>query len=101
MVEEKKWLAGESADGEMLIFEEGSNEALAAVFSPGGMRTSPHADLIAKAPEMRSALRWYAAKAKEMQRCTLRGDSKAMLEIMRELSLDGGKQAREAMGPNA
>lgn len=56
------------------------------------------ADAIEK---MLGALNWYAEMAKQMQRATLHGDSQYMLGMMKELALDGGKKAREAMRPNA
>lgn len=49
-----------------------------------------------KAQAIAEALQWYERMALEMQRATLRNDSKRMLELMRELSLDGGSKARRA-----
>ena len=43
------------------------------------------------------ALRYYEAKALEMQRASLRGDSKTMLALMQELAIDGGAIARRAI----
>jgi len=55
-------------------------------------------ELIAR---QRAALDWYEHMAKQMQRATLHGDSQYMLGMMKELALDGGKRARDAMRPNA
>lgn len=44
------------------------------------------------------ALGYYEAKAMQMQRASLRGDSKEMLALMQELAIDGGSTARRAMG---
>ena len=49
-----------------------------------------------KAQAITEALQWYEQMALEMQRATLRNDSKRMLELMREISLDGGSKARMA-----
>lgn len=49
------------------------------------------------AQKVKEALDWYEGKALEMQRATLRNDSKRMLELMRDLSLDGGSKARRAV----
>lgn len=49
-----------------------------------------------KTQAITEALQWYERMALEMQRATLRNDSKRMLELMRELSLDGGSKARRA-----
>ena len=47
------------------------------------------------------ALRYYEAKALEMQRASLRGDPKAMLALMQELAIDGGAIARRAIDKQA
>lgn len=46
---------------------------------------------------MREALDWYENIAKEMQRATLRVDSKMTLNLIHELALDGGSRARRAI----
>ena len=43
------------------------------------------------------ALGYYEAKAQQMQRASLRGDTKAMLALMQELAIDGGAIARRAI----
>jgi hypothetical protein len=43
------------------------------------------------------ALGYYEAKAQQMQRTSLRGDTKAMLALMQELAIDGGAIARRAI----
>lgn len=58
-------------------------------------------DVERRCAAMRAALDWYAEMAKQMQRATLHGDSQYMLGMMKELALDGGKRAREAMRHNA
>jgi hypothetical protein len=47
------------------------------------------------------ALRYYEVKALEMQRASLRGDSKSMLSLMQELAIDGGSIARRAIDKEA
>lgn len=47
------------------------------------------------------ALGYYEAKAMQMQRASLRGDTKAMLALMQELAIDGGAIARRAIDSQA
>lgn len=56
------WTASESVDGEMLVHEEGSDTAIAAVFPLDGMRPSPYTDLIVAAPETRRMLALAVAR---------------------------------------
>lgn len=46
---------------------------------------------------MREALNWYAEHAKMMQRAALQVDNQVALHILKELAVDGGKRAQEAM----
>ena len=57
-------------------------------------------ELSAENEALRAALDWYAEMAKLMQRATLHVDSQYMLGLMKQLAIDGGKKAREAMRPN-
>jgi len=54
----------------------------------------------AEIARMRSALDWYAEMAKTMQRATLRVDNQVALHILKQMALDGGKRAREALTSN-
>lgn len=47
------------------------------------------------------ALGYYEEKAMQMQRASLRGDSKAMLSLMQDLAVDGGAIARRAIDSQA
>lgn len=47
------------------------------------------------------ALGYYEAKALQMQRASLRGDTEAMLALMQDLALDGGAMARRAIDSQA
>ena len=58
-------------------------------------------DAVDEIERMRSALDWYAEMAKTMQRATLHVDNQVALHVMKQMALDGGKKAREAMTHNA
>ncbi len=55
------------------------------------------AHLIAAAPELLDALRWYEAQAKNMGKAAIHSDSKTILSIMHEVAVDYGKRARAAI----
>ena len=57
-------------------------------------------DAVGEIERMRSALDWYAEMAKTMQRATLHVDNQVALHVMKQMALDGGKKAREAMTHN-
>lgn len=46
---------------------------------------------------LKEALDWYAEMAKQMQKACLHQDSQVMLHLMKELALDGGTRAKEAI----
>lgn len=50
---------------------------------------------------MRAALEWYAGLAKRMRAATLHTDNQVALHILKELALDGGKRATEAIATGA
>ena len=47
--------------------------------------------------ELLEALQWYEAKAVQMGRAAIHQDSKLMLELMKELAVEYGAQARAAI----
>lgn len=49
------------------------------------------------ADPLKEALNWYAEMAKQMQKACLHQSSQTMLALMKELALDGGKRAKEAI----
>lgn len=49
---------------------------------------------------LRRALAWYEEHAKMMRRASLQVDNQVALHILKELALDGGKRARNAMQAN-
>ena len=61
----------------------------------GGRQADVH--LIAAAPELLDALRWYEAQAKNMGKAAIHSDSKTILSIMHEVAVDYGKRARAAI----
>lgn len=67
------------------------------------MKSAPEdlRDAKAQIARMQGALNWYAEMAKTMQRATLHVDNQVALHILKEMALDGGKRAREALMPNA
>ena len=56
-----------------------------------------NARLIAAAPDLLEALKWYESKAKQMGRAAIHQDSKLMLELMKEVAVEYGAQARAAI----
>lgn len=56
-----------------------------------------NARLIAAAPELLEALKWYENKAKEMGKAAIHSDSKRILELMQEIAVDYGKLAGAAI----
>ena len=56
-----------------------------------------NARLIAAAPDLLDALQWYEAKAVQMGRAAIHQDSKLMLELMKEIAVEYGAQARAAI----
>lgn len=67
------------------------------------MKSAPEdlRDAKAQIARMQGALNWYAEMAKTMQRATLHVDNQVALHVMKQMALDGGKKAREAMTHNA
>ena len=53
--------------------------------------------LRAAAPDLLEALQWYEAKAVQMGRAAIHQDSKLMLELMKEIAVEYGAQARAAI----
>ena len=53
--------------------------------------------LIAAAPDLLQALQWYEAKAVQMGRAAIDQDSKLLLELMKEIAVEYGAQARAAI----
>ena len=53
--------------------------------------------LIAAAPDLLEALKWYEAKAVQMGRAAIDQDSKLLLELMKEIAVEYGAQARAAI----
>ena len=51
--------------------------------------------------DLRAELEWYAANAEAMARHVLAHNTKAMMETMQVLALDGGKRAEALLRPNA
>lgn len=51
--------------------------------------------------DMRAELEWYAANAEAMARHVLAHNTKAMMDTMQVLALDGGKRADALLRPNA
>ena len=47
--------------------------------------------------ELLEALKWYESKAKQMGRAAIHQDSKLMLELMKEVAVEYGAQARAAI----
>ena len=47
--------------------------------------------------ELLEALQWYEAKAVQMGRAAIHQDSKLMLELMKEIAVEYGAQARAAI----
>lgn len=56
-----------------------------------------NARLIAAAPELLEALKWYENQAKEMGKAAIHSDSKRILELMKEIAVDYGELARAAI----
>ena len=56
-----------------------------------------NARLIAAAPDLLEALQWYEAKAVQMGRAAIDQDSKLLLELMKEIAVEYGAQARAAI----
>ena len=64
----------------------------------GGLQgQDANARLIAAAPDLLEALKWYESKAKQMGRAAIHQDSKLMLELMKEVAVEYGAQARAAI----
>ena len=66
-------------------------------FYPSEEQAIANAQLIAAAPELLDALRWYEAQAKNMGKAAIHSDSKTLLSIMHEVAVDYGKRARAAI----
>ena len=62
-----------------------------------GQQQEANARLIAAAPDLLEALQWYEAKAVQMGRAAIHQDSKLMLELMKEIAVEYGAQARAAI----
>lgn len=60
-------------------------------------QTAANARLIAAAPDLLEALQWYEAKAVQMGRAAIDQDSKLLLELMKEIAVEYGAQARAAI----
>ena len=56
-----------------------------------------NARLIAAAPELLEALKWYESKAKQMGRAAIHQDSKLLLALMKEIAVEYGAKARVAI----
>ena len=64
---------------------------------PFNSEQNANARLIAAAPDLLDALQWYEAKAVQMGRAAIHQDSKLMLELMKEIAVEYGAQARAAI----
>ena len=62
-----------------------------------GEQQNANARLIAAAPDLLEALQWYEAKAVQMGRAAIDQDSKLLLELMKEIAVEYGAQARAAI----
>ena len=62
-----------------------------------GYPIKENARLIAAAPDLLEALQWYEAKAVQMGRAAIAQDSKLLLELMKEIAVEYGAQARAAI----
>lgn len=54
-----------------------------------------------KPERMQEALNWYEEMAKRMRQATLHINNAAALHVMKEMALDGGKKARDAVAKGA
>ena len=70
---------------------------LAEVLDCGSGDVGDNARLIASAPDLLEALQWYEAKAVQMGRAAIDKDSKLLLELMKEVAVEYGAQARAAI----
>ena len=64
---------------------------------PKAQELAANARLIAAAPDLLEALQWYEAKAVQMGRAAIHQDSKSMSELMKEIAVEYGAQARAAI----
>ncbi len=64
---------------------------------PKAQELAANASLIAAAPDLLEALQWYKAKAVQMGRAAIAQDSKLLLELMKEIAVEYGAQARAAI----
>ena len=64
---------------------------------PFNSEQNANARLIAAAPDLLEALQWYEAKAVQMGRAAIDQDSKLLLELMKEIAVEYGAQARAAI----
>ena len=77
-----------------------THELIASVYPMEDERPEEHAAnvrLIAAAPDLLEALQWYEAKAVQMGRAAIDQDSKLLLELMKEIAVEYGAQARAAI----
>ena len=88
------YIRGSSDSGDRLTIGKG---AVAHIPRSTVNPMEANARLIAAAPEMLEALKWYENKAKEMGKAAIHSDSKRILELMQEIAVDYGKLAGAAI----
>lgn len=91
------WTA--TAAGVAARLERGANVICEAPihYSESVKRWEANAALIAAAPDLLEALRWYATMSKRMGDAAIAQDSQAMLTLMKELATDYGGRAKKAI----